>query len=114
MISEDAVVFFGHFSIEGSEASFYMRYRNMKFYCCKRTGEGGIGVTIDKNTIRFFFDQDFFDLLQHAAGHGSVGCAVDAEVVVLAAQVERELGRAFGDDGGEDPGVVGYAYSQRR
>ena len=59
-----------------------MRYGNMEFYRGQSAGEGGIGVTIYENPVRFFFDQDFFDLFQHPAGHSSVGCAVDADVVV--------------------------------
>ena len=82
MISKDTVVFFGHFSVKRSESRFDVRYGDMEFYRSKGACKGGIGVAVHENTVRFFLYQNFFDLLQHAAGHGSVGGAVDAEVVV--------------------------------
>ena len=82
VIRQYPVVFFGHLPVKRPEACFDMCYRDIEFYRCKSACKGGVRVAINENPIRFFFDQELFDLFQHAACHCPVVGAVDAEVVV--------------------------------
>lgn len=97
-VGEDAVDLLGHGHVEAAQPGFDMRHGDVQLGGGQRAGQGGIGVAIDQHGIGALVLQHFFDLDQHAPGHGAVAAAVNVQKVV--GLFHAQLGK-------EDVGHVG-------
>ena len=65
MIGEDAVMFFGHKAIEGTQARFNMGDGDMKFDRGQSSGNGGVGIAIHQHPIGSLHHHHFLQANEH-------------------------------------------------
>ena len=81
MIGNNAIDLFGHLAIEGAQARLDMRDGDVQLGRRQRAGERGIGVAVDHQLVGLRFQEDRFDLLEHASGLRAVAAGTDAELI---------------------------------
>ena len=108
LVADDAVHLLRHGHVERAEAGFHMEDRDMDLGSSHRTGQGGIGIPVQENTVKPFRQQHLFDSLDHAGRLDPMAPGADAQVVIRlrnAQFVEEDLGhvRIVMLPGMEDP-----------
>ncbi len=61
---------------------FNMNNRYMKLYSCKCGSKCGVGISVDQQGIRLFFNQYLLDSHQHLCRHLRMGTAGNTEVII--------------------------------
>lgn len=87
-IGEDAVDFLGHVGVVRAQAGFDMGHGDVELGGGERPGEGRVGVAVDEYPVGLFLLDERFDAFEHAAGHGAMSEAGDAEVMIRAGDIE--------------------------
>ena len=70
-----------------------MRYGHMEFCRGERSRQSGIGVAIHHHPVRFFSEDNLFELFKHTAGLCTVRGGSDAEVMLGLWQIH--LGKKY-------------------
>ena len=72
MVGEDPVDLLRHAPIEGAQAGFDMRDRNVQLRRRQSPCQSGVGIAVDQHQLGTHFEQRALDRFQHPAGLGAV------------------------------------------
>jgi len=82
VVHEDAVDLFGHVLGLLADARFDVGDGDFEFGRGKRPGDSGVGVAVDEDHVRLFFEEKGLELDEDVGGLSRVASGADAEEVV--------------------------------